>query len=281
MYIIHNAVMDWYKTQRLRGIEIILYWQNRLNTSDIMNAYGISRIQASKDIKQYITSYPGNMYYSLKDRAYLKAAPFTCHLSKGDVDEYIDHLSRMLKPSESMSIERLEPCYRQLNQHITSVLYAIKDSKGVDITYASMGNPAGNRRVIYPHALVNTGFRWHARAYCVKRQEFRDFNLGRILDSHGFLEGGVPNASTEHDELWERSIMIELRANPILTEEQQSLVESEFGIKRKALFVPTRACLVGYLLQRYQIDINNLDSPSKTQLLAVGNVKEIRSLLFQ
>jgi len=32
--------MDWHRQQRLRSIEIILHWQGRLNTGDLIAANG-------------------------------------------------------------------------------------------------------------------------------------------------------------------------------------------------------------------------------------------------
>lgn len=273
--------MDWYKKQRLQGIETILYWHGRLNTTDITHAYGISRVQASKDIKQYITTYPGNMYYSKSEGAYLKASPFIFHLSKGSVDEYIGHISKMCEPNANMSIERLAPHYRQLNPNITSlVLHAIKDRKGIEIVYASMNNPQGNLRTIYPHSLVDTGFRWHVRAYCAKRKAFRDFNLGRIIDLPTLKSAGEGCTTVKYDKSWNTTVKVELKANPIFTENQQKLIHVEFGFKQSSYFVSTRACLVPYLLQRYQIDINQLEEPPLTQLLIVAQPKIILPFVF-
>lgn len=273
--------MEWYKRQRLRGIEIVLYWQCRLNTSDIINAFGISRIQASSDIKQYILSYPGIMYYDRQKKAYIKSGAFKPRLSRGTVDEYIDHISRMNTPHERLSIESLTPHYRQLHPEIAStVLQAIRKKVGVQIVYGSMSNPQGSSRVIYPHSLVDTGFRWHIRAYCANRESFRDFNLGRIVGDTSLVDAGGTHTTLEYDEQWGTEVKLQLKANPLLNKHQQQLVEAEFGIKRGSLFVSARACLVAYELQRYQIDLTCLESPPKTQLLVVANHEALTSYLF-
>lgn len=33
---------------------------------------------------------------------------------------------------------------------------------------------------IHPHVLVKTGLRWHLRAYCEDKKQFRDFVLSRF-----------------------------------------------------------------------------------------------------
>jgi len=278
---LHYMAMDWYKQQRLRAIEIIIYWHEKLNTKDIINAFGISRIQASKDIKHYIQAYPGNMYYSLTDRAYLKAKPFTTHLSQGSFEEYLDHCSRMKTPSEHFHVETLTSHYKPLNPAIVSkVLQAIHAQKGLTLCYGSMTSPEGKTRTLYPHALIDTGFRWHVRAYCENRGEFRDFNLGRILNTPEITKTFPQEASSQHDKAWNEQITLKIQANPSLSLEQQKLIENEFAIKRKMLSVKTRACLVHYTLQRYQIDSDNLTAPPQNQMLVLSNYKQISNYLF-
>jgi len=278
---IYYVPMDWHKQQRLRAIEIIVYWHEKLNTKDIINAFGISRIQASKDIKHYIQAYPGNMYYSLTDRAYLKAKPFTLHLSQGSFEEYLDHSSRMKTPSEHFHVEALTSHYKPLNPAILSkVLQAIHAQKGLTLCYGSMSSPDGKTRIIYPHALIDTGFRWHVRAYCKEREAFRDFNLGRILNMPEVTKSFLQESSSQNDKAWNEQISLIIQANPALNPKQQVLIENEFAIKKKTLVVKTRACLVHYTLQRYQIDSTSLVSPPQNQMLVLNNYEQISKHLF-
>jgi len=277
----HHSLMDWHRQQRVRAIEIITYWHGRLNTSDIIAAFGISRIQASKDIKEYTSQFPDNITYSLSDRTYLKNKSFKLHLTKGRIDEYIDHISRMSTNITDIPIERLSLHYRHLKPEVVShVLQSIKNKKGLSIVYASMSRPEGIERVIYPHSLVDTGYRWHIRAYCDDNQEFRDFNIGRILGIPK-LQGVLPKfASRNNDLQWNKTIRFSLIPNPSLSSNQKKVVEVEFGIEKGALIVTTRACLTHYLLQRYQIDSQNLKKPELNQLLAVMNPNVIKPYLF-
>jgi len=273
--------MDWPLKQRLRAIEIILYWHGRLNTGDIIKTFGISRTQVSKDIKQYITTYPGNAYYHFKKQAYLKANPFKLHFTHGTIDEYIDHISRMLKPNSNTSIEKLSLHYSPLKPIIAgAILQAIEHKLGVNILYGSMGTPEGQQRVIYPHSLVDSGFRWHVRAYCTKRKEFRDFNLGRILGQPEAIADSLAIADKKHDTLWNKKVNVSFRANPIFSEAQQKLIQTEFDIPRKIIHIKVRACLIHYTLQRYQIDSEQLENPPATQTLVIDNNKEIKPFLF-
>ena len=71
---------------------------------------------------------------------------------------------------------------------VFAVLQSITDQDGVAISYASMTNPGVRGRTVFPHP-SSIGRRWHVRAWCARRQDFRDFTLGRIrsaLPVHGY-----------------------------------------------------------------------------------------------
>ncbi len=274
--------MDWQGRQRQRSIEIILHWQGRLNTADLIAAFGISRIQASKDITTYRTAYPENLHYSLSARSYLRSSTFRLRLIKGTVDEYLDHITRMSIGGTADAITRIQPHCSVLRREIISgVLNAIIGKKhGIAIEYASMTHPEGMQRIIYPHSIVDTGFRWHVRAYCEARQAFRDFNLGRILQPPA-KAGAIPaQASIEHDTAWNRIVTFHLIPNPALPEARRQLIAREFDMDDGKLELQSRASLVHYTLQRYQIDPVQIDLPLATQLLAVENPEVVAEFLF-
>ncbi|MDX8413253.1 MAG: WYL domain-containing protein [Mariprofundales bacterium] len=275
--------MDWQGQQRQRSIEIILHWQGRLNTGDLIAAFGISRIQASKDITTYRNTYPENMHYDLSKRAYLRASTFQLFQIKGTVDEYLDHIARMSIGGTAEAIARIRPHNSVLQREIIScVLNAIigKEKQGISILYASMRQPEGSQRVIHPHSIIDTGFRWHVRAYCENRQAFRDFNLGRIMQPP-IKAGTAPDCATiEFDTEWNRIVTFALIANPALSQAQQHLLEKEFDMKHGEFTLNARASLLHYTLQRYQVDPEQIKQPPTTQLLAVKEPDAVQAFLF-
>jgi len=273
-------VMDWAKEQRLRAIEIVGYWQGHMNSRDLVEAFGISQNHANLDIKEYKARYPNNFIYNASKRMYFRSEVFKLHLTEGKVDEYINHVSSM-SSQVHIPIERLAPHHSQLKPDVISkVLESIRHKKGLSIQYASMNRPEGKHRIIHPHSLVDTGFRWHIRAYCENRKEFRDFNLGRIIGIPKIVGYSPAVASTHVDEMWNRQIKISLIPNPMLSDTQKHVVEEEFDMRDGLLSVQSRACLIHYLLQRYQIDSEKLEAPERTQLLAVASPNEINPFLF-
>jgi len=274
--------MDWYGEQRQRAIEIILNWHGRLNTGDLIAAFGISRIHATKDIKTYRIQFPNNLHYDLSARAYIKSETFKLCLTQGELCEYIDHVFRMKNQRQHVSIKKLPaPWNSKIKiELISKLLWAISEKQAIKINYASMNQPEGKKRVIHPHSLVDTGFRWHVRSYCEEHSDFRDFNLGRILDIPDGVGSSHLSASIENDILWKKEITFNLIANPTLTDKQRSIVEVEFNFVEGSLPVASKACLVHYLLQRYQISSDKLEVPDQTQLLAVANPHVLKPYLF-
>jgi predicted DNA-binding transcriptional regulator YafY len=65
---------------------------------------------------------------------------------------------------------------------LRQILECIREGVSIEIHYQSLSSPASGWRRITPHALASDGLRWHVRAYCHTKEEFRDFVLGRIMD---------------------------------------------------------------------------------------------------
>lgn len=251
--------------------------------------FNISRIQATRDIKRYVEMYPGNIYYDGKKRAYIKAEPFHCHITKGTVDEYLlafpdtVDVPLLLSELKESPFEQVAAPLRCLPPSVVApLLDSIRANKGVSIRYASMTSPEGADRIVFPHSLVDTGFRWHLRAYCGSRGEFRDFNLGRIKGSPVSKKPSPACAAPENDKMWNEIVTFNLKANPALTDSQRSMIEIEFGFKHGSLAVTSRACLIHYMLQRYQVDSRRLEGEQPTsRLLVVENPSVIAPYLFE
>ncbi|WVB72207.1 hypothetical protein PCP11_31270 (plasmid) [Pseudomonas aeruginosa] len=69
--------MRWDLALRYRLIETIAWWEGRLTTGHLMQSFGISRQQASKDINSYITDYaPKNLEYDKHLKGYVPSRHF-------------------------------------------------------------------------------------------------------------------------------------------------------------------------------------------------------------
>jgi WYL domain-containing protein len=264
---------NWYQEARLKALETLLYWRGRLNTTDLVKLFGVSRISAQSDIHRYIKHAPGNIVYKPKERFYVATSIFKNYLTEGSMDEFMqfepDVAEYVQKPQFHINPELARP-----------LIQAIHDSNGVSILYSSMNHPEGLERAIFPHTLVYSGFRWHVRAWCCLRNDFRDFNLSRMLKVSPLKETVPEESKKENDELWNEMVDIKLMANPSLNEQERFLIEMEFGMKRKQLKITTRAALVMYTLQAYQVDINLDKNEIYKQRLVLVDQEALSPYLF-
>ncbi|MEZ8485914.1 helix-turn-helix transcriptional regulator [Vibrio splendidus] len=277
----------WDLLSRYRMIEIIALWEGRLNTSHLIQNFGIGRQQASKDIKTYLADIaPGNLIYDKQLKGYKPSNFFSPKLTRGHADEYLHVLSR----TEDMAVTfdgldmgfenttMVRPVTRNIAPEILRPLaQAIREKKRVDISYTSLTNGEEVDRIISPHTLVCTPLRWHVRAYCEHSADYRDFVLSRIR--------GIPDLNgraayeKSNDIRWSTKLSIELKPDPRLTSAQAAVVANDSGMENHSLQINTNAALARYVIDAYNIDINVLDSNPKGQQIILENIEELRPYL--
>ena len=69
-----------------------------------------------------------------------------------------------------------------------------------------------SERVIVPFALVDTGLRWHVRAFDRKSEEFRDFVITRVERPTLLAEESQPHERLDNDIQWTKIVELELVA---------------------------------------------------------------------
>ncbi len=247
---------------RLRAIELTAYWEGRLITAQLMEWFGISRQQASSDINRYNSKLnPEALVHDPVVKGYVPAPGFRPALTSGHINEYMDLLAgqscqpmaQVLESHPNVVTVQL-PDRAVRPEVVREVVKACRSGGSLKILYSSMSTPHVHERAISPHTLVYTGFRWHVRAWCHKREEFRDFLLSRIDRVPRSSDEIAPPASG--DLLWQEQITLTLIPNTLLTPPQRSLVERDFGMPDGRLQVTVRKALAHYTLQRYQAAIS-------------------------
>lgn len=275
---------------RMRAIELLALWEGRVITTRLVDWYGVSRQQASIDIKRYTQERnPGALVYSPAAKGYIPAAEFSPVLTRGEVNEYLDLISGVANEPFSVTLESKNEhlCAVQLPDRsvkpdvLRKIIKAIRTSAAIEITYASMNNPTPHQRIISPHTLIYSGFRWHVRAFCHTRNSFRDFVLSRI---HQPVDCDEQYVSIADDSLWNESVTLSLIANCNLSNEQQRLVENDFGMKGRALEITVRKALVHYTLQRYQAAISADDRKEAFKfpiMVSDASTAAVQNFLFE
>ena len=277
----------WDLLLRYRLIEIIALWEGRLTTNALVSAFGIGRQQASKDINAYITDFPKNLVYDKTLKGYRPTANFKAHYTRGEAEEYLQLLSSRNDLASCFANPGFElantsvlysPVRRIRPEIIRPVVQAAREKKRIEIEYSSLSTPISEGRVIAPHTLVWSGFRWHVRAYCEKNKDYRDFVLSRLIEPPVITLSS--NNGIEEDQAWNTSVTINIKPDARLKPEQKKIIASEYGMKSGRLKISTRGALVTYMLQMLRIDPHISQKNPEAQQIEIDNLKEIRRWVF-
>jgi len=253
--------VKWDTRQRLAMLEATLLWEGRITSGILMQLFGISRGQASKDFSLYQQLAEGNLSYDRKQKAYFPSDTFTPHFMRGTAEEYLRLIEAGSCLGQSVvlpitptgvGVELLRPPERKLNfQCLRLVHQAIREQRELRVVYQSMSREP-RFLALEPHALVYNGFRWHIRAYSQEHLSYRDFVLARFLATPELGKSALHFA--EHDQDWQSFETLILAPHPELTPEQQAVIADDYGMKNGRLALTVRRALKLYYLRMLHID---------------------------
>jgi predicted DNA-binding transcriptional regulator YafY len=280
--------LRWDLLLRYRLIEVIALWEGRLTTNHLMRAFGIGRQQASKDINRYLAAFaPDNLTYDRFLKGYRPTATFRPVFTRGVADEYLQmmHAREDLACSfETLAVRELDTAVlrapsRDLRPEVLKpVLQACRERKRVEIEYASLAHPRPEYRVIQPHTVVHTGYRWHVRAWCEQNSGYRDFVLSRISDRPELI---LPAEHGPEDDLaWQTPVTLRIVPDPRLNPAQQRVIARDYGMVKGELAITTRGALVSYTLQLLRLDDGDAERPPQAQQIVVANRSEMAHWLI-
>ncbi len=269
-------------------IETVAWWEGRLTTGHLIQSFGISRQQASKDINTYINEHaPRNLTYDKQLKGYVPSKLFKPRFIDDSASAYLHLLYQ--NNERAPHIEGLALAYAHTKvlevpdrtirpQILRPLLKACREGLRLETEYVSLANPEPEIRLIAPHNLVYTGMRWHVRAYCEKNRKYRDFVLSRLRGEPELLDKSE-NLIGE-DTVWETAVDLVIAPDQRLSPTQRAIIETDFGMVDGQLVIPSRQALVKYVLQRYQIDPKNLDPKPEAQQIVVKNLQELKPWLY-
>lgn len=272
--------MRWGVEKRLEFIEFRLFWEGGINRADIIEQFGVSVPQSSKDLTLYEEKAPGNLQYDKSAKRYRASAAFSPVFLTPNASAYLAHLQSSVGPGDGPAEAWLAAApefdfmpipYRRIDVTVLrDVLTAIREQRSLEVCYQSMNasRPAPEWRRITPHALGNDGLRWHVRAYCHIDEKFKDFILSRCLKSRDFAE---PGADNEDDKLWQDRFQVSLAPNPALSESQRAIIAQDYEMKQGVAEVPVRKALLYYFHKRLRLDVaDKLDNPHEIPVVVAN-----------
>jgi len=243
--------------ERLHHIDFKLLFSGRVNRNDIVSRFGVKEAAATRDISFYKNLDATNLLYDTRAKTYLSSdsfRPLFSHagvqvvtaLAHGFGDEFVGTSTQSIPTESALQInlprqDRLVPVTR-----------AIFQNKALEIQYHSLTRGASKRQIV-PFALVDSGLRWHVRAYDRLRERFSDFVINRIEKAKLLAEENIPEHETKaSDNQWNRIVELHLTAHPQLNHPRT--IEEEYGMESGVLKIEARAAVAGYILRRWNVD---------------------------
>lgn len=252
-----GSAIRWGVERRMEFIEFRLFWEGRINRADLTSFFGISVPQASADFAQYQTLAPNNIQYDTSAKQYVAGKLFKPVFLSPDSESYLRQLlaiaQGLIDKENSFAgwlpnFDVVPALERLVEPHtLFRVLSVIRNKHNLNVQYQSMTNPEPGWRWISPHALGFDGFRWHIRAYCHTRQEFRDFLFSRILS---IGEENPSEIDASNDRLWREYVTLRIGANPRLEENQRRVIELDYGMENGERVIRVRGAHFFYLCRR-------------------------------
>ena len=276
-----SGVGTFSQRRRLEFIDFRLRWDGRLNRADLTDFFGISVPQASLDIARYGELADGNIEYDASARVYVSTPQFRPAFASSSPVRFLNELLARAsgnEEAEERSFLRYWPPVamvpspgRLMNADVLVALQrAIREETGVRVVYQSFSRPQPSERALSPHAFSHDGTRWHARAYCHERGEFRDFVIARILE----LRGVLPAAKTGADDLaWNTDVTLLLAPHPKLSPAHRRAVELDYGMVGGQVAFSCREALLFYVLRHLRLD-SEARTPEAQQII-LKNASEI------
>ena len=282
----HTAQLNlkWEQRQRLTLLEATVFWSGEVSTGSLLQHFGVSRVQASKDLTLYQNLYPDNIRYDKNLKRYVKTDNFTAGFMQGTAREFLQILQipasgntgALVALADNLpKVELLEPAFRQVPQRVLQVInQAIVGRKEVLVNYQSMSRAEPLEHRLEPHTLVFDGLRWHTRCYSYTHQEYRDFVLARMLAAK--LTNAAEHEADE-DMLWQTFISVKIGPHPGLSKTQKNAVEFDYGMQNGVLAQKVRAALTPYFLRSMRIGSDDMQRKPMEQQIVLLNRGEIQA----
>jgi predicted DNA-binding transcriptional regulator YafY len=236
-----------------------LYFLGSVTRTDLVNRFGIKEAAATRDLSAYREIAPKNASYDARAKKYLTNQHFQ-PIFPHEPDQALRSLSQgigddFLEPHRPLLSCALPPRLTKPRLEIVAPLTrAIHLKQTVEIDYWSPASGATSRNIA-PFALVDSGLRWHVRAFDRRRQQFRDFVLTRMSGVRTTGESADESEQALSDNQWMRIVDVELAPHPNRENvKHPDAIELDYGMTDGMLKIQVRAAQAGYVLRLLNVD---------------------------
>lgn len=242
--------------QRLSYLEFCLYFQGEVRRADMMARFDCAPAVVTRDIALYRQLAPANLALDPSSKAYHILPTF-----RPLFEHRLEQVMPALMQGEPYSIDTLGNAMlpgeypallnRPAMPMLATVSRAIRQQRLLKVRYHSASS-GEQERVVAPHALVDSGLRWHVRAYDRLRSRFIDLVLTRLLAASMLDDKPPPHEQASHDSQWQQTVTLQLLPHPKLPD--PAIATLDYAMSDGVLTIKVRAANVGYLLRRWYVD---------------------------
>lgn len=267
--------------ERLAHIEFLAYFIGKVSRKCIMSRFDIGEAAATRDLSFYNDMAPGNIIYDPRLKYYVPSETFECRFNLS-AQKCLDTLSSgfgdYLTDNNEFKVAhtlRLSPPDLDVTAAITR---AITTKRPLEIEYLSVTS-GQSKKTLVPFAILDSGLRWHIRAYDRQKSRFADFVINRIINAKVLNNESIqPHEESNEDSQWTDFVDLIIQVHP-KNEKDKRVIEHEYGMVDGTLIKRIRKAYVGYLLRSWDIDCTE-DASQKGHhiFLHLKNTKEIASL---
>lgn len=256
MYLQRVESLSQAQRERLAYIDFRLYFFGEIGRPDLTSRFGVAPAGATRDLALYREIAPQNIEFDGSSKVYRIGKDFV-PLFEHAPQRVLSALALGFGDGVNVDSQPLLPCESPASLSsprmdvLASICRVIHAKRPVAIRYHSMSS-GKSERVIVPFALVDTGLRWHVRAFDRKSGEFRDFVVTRIEEPTLLDEEPKANERPDNDIQWTRIVELDFVPHPRLS--RPEIIRMDYGMKDGSIRMRVRAAVAGYMLLRWSVD---------------------------
>lgn len=242
---------------RLAFIELRLRFVGDLQRQDLVKRFSVKTAAATRDMNLYRELAPANVSYDASGKRYVLPPDFA-PIFDYPTERVLTWLTQGFGDGEPAPLKSWVACETPSNitrpalDTLAAVTRAIHRRCPLRLAYHSISSGRSVREIV-PFALIDTGLRWHVRAFDRKSQEFRDFVITRIEEPVVLSDEAVADhEKSEQDIQWTRIVELQLVPHP--DQPHPYITEMDYGMKKGVLEMRVRAATAGYMLRKWSVD---------------------------
>jgi hypothetical protein len=221
-----------------------------------MEGFGISAAQATSDLQRYFELNEGACFYSTNRKRYEANQEMRCVLHQPILEEGLTlafgemvgerwQRDRVWTRGKPGLLGAVNLPSRNGTPWVERVMVlAAQEMRRVRVKYVSVNSGKSRWREMVPRSFGWDGRRWHARAFCLENNDWRDFVLGRMAEAEW------PGKAVEvpDDGAWDRWVVVTLKVNPELDAVQRRALRMDYELESDVLEIRVREAMRPYLL---------------------------------